>query len=631
MKKILSPVLAVLMLAAMLVLPATANAAGEKVTYQKKDVTAYLFDKDTKKAMTCLFRPDMNLPYINATDYLNQIYTVEFKTADNGDGTFTISDKNGGFTVDPEKDTVHFDAFEKVLFYDNKPISEEMKADYLSDEEYKVDNDKINGLDLDFGKYNIDITAVDGNVYFPLTSIADMFAMTYQSAFYLNDSIYFTSVMDKPYYSDDSLYESLERDATLIDYTYNELCFMVDSFYGKPPKAKIAPSIAEKGFNKTLDEYNDLTKKAKQLLKSKDKLDFYFGLFYIDSLFFDGGHTFFSGLISQSLEKKANTTVGKALNEALGDQSNEKLEDLMSFLLDQQVKESLVDLVKATRNAAYDNYEHVKEWDKDIFLVIKDKTVIFAFNEFTDAVVKAFKWSLDYAKEKGVENFVIDLSCNGGGSSSVAIYMLSIMTGNGELSLKNVATGSILNQSAKIDKNLDGKFDEKDDEVKYDFNYGIITSPLSFSSANLMACIAQERGVKILGENSGGGTCMLLKPYYPEPFNYAMSGTLMMVNKDGKDIDSGAKPDAVLVVQNEELTDYSGLYDMDKLNAALKGGSDKKTDPATAGEAASTPGEKTDSPSSSGNGIPVFVWVLIGVGAAAIIVIIVLLIKKKKK
>ena len=101
MKKILSPVLAVLMLAAMLVLPATADAAGEKVTYQKKDVTAYLFDKDTKKTMTCLFRPDMNLPYINATDYLNQIYTVEFKTADNGDGTFTISDKNGGFTVDP--------------------------------------------------------------------------------------------------------------------------------------------------------------------------------------------------------------------------------------------------------------------------------------------------------------------------------------------------------------------------------------------------------------------------------------------------------------------------------------------------------------------------------------------------
>ena len=73
------------------------------------------------------------------------------------------------------------------------------------------------------------------------------------------------------------------------------------------------------------------------------------------------------------------------------------------------------------------------------------------------------------------------------------------------------------------------------------------------------------------------------------------------------------------------------MYDMDKLNAALKGGSDKKTDSATADKAASTPGEKTDSPSSSGSGIPVFVWALIGVGAAAVIVIIVLIIKKKKK
>lgn len=245
------------------------------VTYEKKDVTAYIFAADEQETFTCLFRPDMNLPYINATDYLNTIYYEEFSTVDNSNGTYTISNKNGGFVVDTKNDTVHFDDFENVVYFDLNDFSETKEAEYLEDDDIIFKDDNINGLDLDLGKYGIDITSADGNVYFPLTTIADIFSATYMTAVYLDGRIYFDCLMnEEPYYDDHSVYGTLDRDETLIDYIYNELCFAVDNLYGRPPKAEISESIKSKGFDKSLDDYSDLTAEAKKLLRSRDKIDF---------------------------------------------------------------------------------------------------------------------------------------------------------------------------------------------------------------------------------------------------------------------------------------------------------------------------------------------------------------------
>ena len=629
MKRILAYMLTVMILAAALIIPATVSADDANAYYEEHQVTAYLYDAKTKKNFTCMFREDMNLPYISAEDYLDQVYTAKFKTTENDDGTFTVSNKNGGFKVDPEKDTVHFDAYEKVAFFDAKPISEDMKADYINDDHFNVGSEKLNGLDLNPGKYNIDIIDYNSKVYFPLTTIADIFSPSFHTAVYIGGKIYFSGVMDeKPYYSADPFYDSLERDTSLINYSYNELCFAVDNLYGRPPKAKIAESIKKKGFNKSLDEYSELTKEAKKLLKSKNKIDYYFGLFYLDTVFDDGGHTSFSGLISQTANAKSDTVLGKALTKVLTDADDERLAKVSDHVSKLQTNEGVSKQIKAARKKAYSEYDTVKEWSKNNFLLLNGKTVIFVFDSFSDSVVEPFKWSLDYAQKKGVDNFVIDLSCNTGGSSSVAVYMLSIMTGSGDLSMKNTATGNKLTETAKVDKNLDGKFNKSDDEVKYDLNYAILTSRISFSSANLMPCKAQEKGVKILGETSGGGTCMLSKLYYPEASAYTMSGTLMMLDKEGNDIDGGAKPDAELVTAGADgLADFSGLYDIDKINAAFT--SEEETQaPAETTYAADTDNTKSTSPD---NGIPYYIWILIAVGAVIVIIEVLIYIYRRRK
>ncbi len=627
MKRIILPALAALVLTATMIIPhTTAAVAGKSVTFKDKNVTAYLFNSDSKKSLRCLFRTDMNLPYINAADYLNQIYAAKFTTEKNDDGTYNVYNKNGSIIVNPEKDTVHFDAFEKVVLYDTKPGLGSDKADYIKDNEYKLSGSNQKGIDFDLGKYKIDITAKDGNVYFPLTTIADIFAQNERSAVYIDNSIYFHSLTQEPYFKDDPLYSSLNRDESLIDYTYNELCFAVDCLYGQPSDANISESIGKNGLDKTLGEFSEATVNAKQLLQSKNKIDMYFALLYLDSAFSDGGHTSFSAQLTQAAETMSGTAVGNAVSIAIADSTDERMDLATEFLSAKDVDDSAVELVKSARIAGYIDYDKVKQWNDELFLVKNGNTAVFVLDKFDNAAVKSFKWSLDYAKENGIGNFVIDLSANPGGPSDAARYMLAVMTGSGDLYMKNTATDDFVTEKAKIDKNLDGKFDKKDDAVKYDFNYAILTSRCSFSNGNLLVSMAQDHGIKILGESTGGGACIITKQYYPEPYGYTLCSPFKLVSKDGKTLDGGANPDVELVSVNlDGMKDYSGLYVLENIEAALKG------DPINlGGQSTSTKDEKEDNTEKGSSEVefPMYLWVVIGLTAAAVIFAIFIFIRR---
>ena len=93
---------AVLLLTAFPVSVAAANQ-----TYQTKDVTAYLYSMDSKTKLECMFNDDLSsVPYVDAADYLNQIFTVSFTESKGDDGVYSVTSKNGTMTVDPQKDTV---------------------------------------------------------------------------------------------------------------------------------------------------------------------------------------------------------------------------------------------------------------------------------------------------------------------------------------------------------------------------------------------------------------------------------------------------------------------------------------------------------------------------------------------
>ena len=617
------------------IIPASATAESKR-KHQKKSVTAYLYKENDTTKLDCLFFDDLpNVPYVSADDYLNQIYTVKFTTTDSKNGVYTVKCENGEMLVDVNKDTVHFDCFEDILYYDSVDANEEESADYIDwdDDEFDYQGEK-KALDLDLSAYHLDLVGENGKAYFPLYTISDLFSDTYLSAIYRGGSIYFIRTQDEErYYDDSEIYDDLTREKSMIDFTYNELCFSIDHFYGKPPKAEIAEAIEEKGFDAAIGDYDDMTAKAKKLLKSDSRVDFCKGLMILDNYFADGGHTMLSGGMIAQMNNESDsdfsTEIIKSITNPDDPDDAAAVKPIMTISEDQTQKTAL----SSAKDEALETINSVKEWD-DAAFYSQDKTGYFVFDEFKDAVVAPFKWSLDYAVKNKLKNFVIDVSTNGGGAQAVVFYMLSVISGDSALYQLNTLTENFYKEDPIIDKNLDDKFDSKDNDVKYDLNFAVLTSPYSFSSANMLPCIAKKNGVAIIGENSGGGTCALSVRFMPDGSYYYMSSDIKITYSDGEDIDGGAAPDTALDASDS----YENFYDFSAIQKGVEAFYEKKAKeptekPTETPTAQSTlTSEETEAESDSvyaGRSIAfdlAILYIILGAMAVILIIMIILIV-----
>lgn len=548
-------------------LPSAGADAAER-SYKEQEVTAYLYNKDTTATFKCLFYEDMPFePYVNAGEFFARLFTSDFNVTDNGNGVFTITAPNKlTMVADAEKDTVHFDQYEKFM------ISEPADADgdgqegaYIKNQALIVEGD-AKAVDLPYGKYQIDITAVDGNLYFPLTTLADMCTSTYLSAVYTGGSIYFYQALE-PVYFDQSAAFSMQRTEAEAAYTYRELCFALDHFYGKPRRSEFAQKMVQQGIDALLDDPDN-----------------------------------------------ANANAIAANIKVINDQK------------------ALRAGLKKLRDERYAAYENVRLWGNekakgdDRFvaqLFLCGETAVFVFDDFKDAVVEPFKWSLDYTKEKGAKNFLIDISQNLGGSANVMQYIMAIMTGNGDYYSTSTLTGNRLHATGDVDKNLDGVIDEKDSELSYDFRFALLTTNQSYSCGNFLPCLAQEKGIPIIGQTSGGGTCMLSVPVFPGKLSYTISGSRTFTDSQNNDVEAGAKPVLETVTVDAEGTaDYSKLYDIQAVGEFLS----KQPDPTKPTEATTTAAKAT-----AGSGAPIGTILLIAAGVTGLLVLITLLISKRRK
>lgn len=642
-KRTTSLLLSLILLICAAIVPASATAENNR-KFQKKSVTAYLFKMDDTTKLDCLFFDDLpDVPYVSADDYLNQIYTVKYTTTDHKNGTYTVKCDNGEMLVDVNKDTVHFDCFEDILYYDSVDANEDESADYIDwdDDEFNYQGEK-NALDLNLSDYHLDLVGENGKAYFPLYTISDLFSDTYLSAIYRGGDIYFIRTQDEePYYDDSEIYDDLSREKSMIDFTYNELCFSIDHFYGKPPKSEIAEEIAENGFDKTISDYDDQTANAKKLLKSASRIDFCKGLMILDNYFADGGHTMLSGGMIMQMNNASDSDFSKELIKAITDPDDPDDAAAVKPIMDLTEQQSQKSALSSTKEEALEDLKSVKEWDDAAFYT-QDKTGYFIFDEFKDAVVKPFKWSLDYAVKNKLKNFVIDVTTNGGGSEAVVIYMLSVISGNSALYQLNTLTENFFKEDPNVDKNLDDKFDSKDKDVKYDLNFAVLTSKYSFSSANMLPCIAKKNGVAVIGENSGGGTCALSIRFMPDGSFYYMSSDVRITYSDGKDVDDGAAPDTALDTSDS----YEHFYDFSAIQKGVEAFYEKKAKEPTAAPTEAPSEESTQITDESepesdsayaGRSIAsdlLILYIILGAMAVILIIMIILiviLIKAKKK
>ncbi len=192
--------------------------------------------------------------------------------------------------------------------------------------------------------------------------------------------------------------------------------------------------------------------------------------------------------------------------------------------------------VVQTRNAglaqaraeAFQKYTILAEWNGGVeailagaggqVLMANDNIAVFSFDSiFNKDCLLAFKEALDIAKDKGIRQFVVDMGNNGGGLVVAADFILGIMNNSRNNAksnqysnwIKDITSGSLTEQVYRLDLNLDGEINDADKEVRYDFDFAILTSAASFSTANFLPCIASQIGIPIIGEKSSGGSCAL--------------------------------------------------------------------------------------------------------------------------
>ena len=222
--------------------------------------------------------------------------------------------------------------------------------------------------------------------------------------------------------------------------------------------------------------------------------------------------------------------------------------------------------------------------DGNVYYSKSGKTAYFYFDNFT-IDVKPYDpeqtdelWKTDtyfffvhafeeIKKHGGVENVIIDDSCNGGGTIGIAIKLLALISKNNDGSVHqyDLLNHSLTKMGCQVDSNHDGKYDS-DDVYGDDFNISILTSPVSFSCGNLLPVATKYNGdAKIIGQTSGGGECVVESTYLPSGKAIQYSSNSILTNYDGekmvRGIELGATPDIEVP--------YYQFYDIDALELAI--------------------------------------------------------------
>lgn len=420
---------------------------------------------------------------------------------------------------------------------------------------------------LDYGKYGIDLRADETDIYFPFATIADLYVDAYMHMAAFNGQVVMVapngaySLFDGGYpefFITPILKET--RTADMVDYAYKNLCFTLTNFFGYPGRTLLEKKgLKEKGMDQALQDYGKAGQMTRELLMSDNMYEFITGTTTLGYLLNDGGHT-------QTDVTSISTMTGNPTFVSMLDGiRNPKVEEFMGYCPEvEPVKENwnyrlnLRKELNQKRTEAFgDGVKYYKEgatvycwfnsficddsgWRKYYKGEGPKPTSKDYPNDWLIALVEALEQA---ENDPEVKNFVLDISTNGGGSSDVVLFISSIFCNKSDLFYENVLTGQRMKCTYEVDRNLDGKFDEKDADVKYHLNFALLTSTYSFSCGNLLPAMLKDYGIPLIGKQTGGGSCAVLFNPSADGFGYRYSThRTRLINLQGENIDAGIVP-----------------------------------------------------------------------------------------
>ena len=338
-------------------------------------------------------------------------------------------------------------------------------------------------------------------------------------------------------------YSSMPRDRSeaLAEYGYNELCLVLDRLYGLKQPHEI-DSFAQIFWQIGLDEPLRSTNAA-----DADRALYSFLDYYLDDV-----HSFFDGFSWMNGKERTNGMTGTA--SARMSRQIARYQEARAAALGQQFDQyqevgntAYITFDKFADESAGNYYEKIKQG-----IVPQDTIglIIYAHNRI-------------YREDSPIENVVIDLSNNTGGSVNAAVFTVAWFLGEAPLSVKDTFTGALSTAVYRADVNLNREFNDGD--TVSEKNLYCIVSPVSFSCANMVAAAFKASDmVTLLGRTTSGGSCTVQFLSSAWGAYFDISGqNRMSFQRNGSfyDIDQGVEPDFTIrkienIYDREALTDF---------------------------------------------------------------------------
>ncbi len=539
---------------------------------------------DNTETVGVRFYEDLpNVPYMSVTDFYNHFYLVNTSLSEG----MTFKQEENKYTVtnfcedaavfDVDADTIVMDNMARFIVLACDLQSENidgLNPDYpYAKLSHASDPEEAAAKVLALADYHIDLKGDQTGVFAPLPTLADIFAgpscyyVVYAGEkIYVRDfvGLYFESVMDE----DPDYFTAVKADRPedLARYTYDELCFNIDLWYGRPGQELIHDELMNKPLDQVLTEqYPEIREK----LLAGDFETFYAGLIHLFSgLLFDGGHTGMGcdALIDEEFELSTGIykdmrakDYGRPYNETAGRAAQGVIRE-------------------ETREAVYKGNTYVEQGDTAMISLETDFMIdVDGWKDFYagkgklplegDTVGTVLAGLERASQNPEIKNIIIDDSCNGGGNDIAMLAIEWLMTGKGYIRDKNELTSQFNIKTEVFDLNHDGRIDESDESPYTGFRYGILTSRGSFSCGNAFPWFMHEHGAMILGEKSGGGACAIRISSAGGIEIINSSASSCTVTDEGGTVDNGCPVDVELTTDGENP--YENFYDLSILSEQM--------------------------------------------------------------
>ena len=564
--------------------------AADLTAYSQKQIPVNRGGKDGG-TVTLRFYEDMpNVPYISVADYHHLMLPgSNFTVTMTGTGQYALANDHGMATVDTRGEKLtspDIEAFTNMMdlsqkgmpnmIYDESPFVRWASTDYKPE---------AVSVTLDYSKCGIDLRGDGSSVFFPLATINDCYDDASMRYVAYNGEKVVTPI--DAYHSniatlEPTFYPPLTKEtrpADMAEFNYRNLCFSLEHYYGYPGRSSFGNAIRNVGFDQALQNLGEAGEMVRTLLRSTNTYEYLSGLNLLGLLLYDGGHTLFpegGGITDKAFLNSFYSATGDVYQKIYG-----IYPDLISIIDVWNARYyKWVDLAQL-RQASYGD---------GVYYVKHGNTALCVFNSFMLSDIDM--WKAYYAgtgpkptidnrpndpfvilidalnkaeADPEVENFIIDISTNGGGSSDLVVAITSLITGENYFLAENTLMGRQYTIYFDIDRNFDGKFDAADKDVKYHLNFAVLESSISFSCGNLLPSLLKDQGVLLIGETSGGGSCCVQDMATADGYYYRISShRARLLNAARENIDKGVTPHVT-------ITDYPDFYNIEKLSQIVNG------------------------------------------------------------